>query len=116
MRLFVAGQLTKLIGVWMLFIAQDWLVLELTDNSGTALGLVMAFQFIPVLLLTLYGGVLADRYDKQKLLVACNIVFAVLALSLGVLVASGAVSLWQVFAFAAGSGTVSAIETPTRQA
>lgn len=116
LRLFLAGQLTKLIGVWMLFIAQDWLVLELTDNSGTALGLVTALQFIPVLLLTLYGGVLADRYDKQKLLVACNVVFAVLALSLGVLVASGAVTLWQVFAFAAASGTVSAVETPTRQA
>jgi MFS family permease len=116
LRLFLAGQLTKLIGVWMLFIAQDWLVLDLTGNSGTALGLVTALQFTPVLLLTLYGGVLADRYDKQKLLVACNVVFAVLALSLGVLVASGAVALWQVFGFAAASGTVSAIETPTRQA
>jgi MFS family permease len=68
MRLFLTGQLTKLIGVWMLFIAQDWLVLELTDKSGTALGLVTALQFTPVLLLTLYGGKLADRFDKQKLL------------------------------------------------
>jgi MFS family permease len=116
MRLFVAGQLTKLIGVWMLFIAQDWLVLELTGDSGTALGLVMAFQFTPVLLLTLYAGKLADRYDKQKLLVGSNVVFAVLALALGVLVASGAVELWHVFAFAAGTGVVSAVETPTRQA
>jgi MFS family permease len=116
LRLFLTGQLTKLVGVWMLFIAQDWLVLELTNNSATALGLVTALQFTPVLLLTLYGGKLADRYDKQKLLVASNIVFAVLALALGVLVVSGAVVLWHVFAFAAGAGVVSAIETPTRQA
>jgi len=116
MRLFLAGQLTKLIGVWMLFIAQDWLVLELTGNSGTALGLVTALQFTPVLLLTLYGGKLADRFDKQKLLIASNGVFAVLALGLGVLVVSHAVLLWHVFAFAAGMGVISAIETPTRQA
>jgi MFS family permease len=116
MRLFIAGQLTKLIGVWMLFIAQDWLVLDLTDNSGTALGFVTALQFTPVLLLTLYGGKLADRFDKQKLLVVCNSVFAVLALGLGVLVASDLVVLWHVFAFAAGVGVIQAIETPTRQA
>jgi MFS family permease len=116
MRLFITGQLVKLIGVWMLFIAQDWLVLELTDNSGTALGLVTALQFTPVLLLTLYGGKLADRFDKQKMLVISNMVFAVLALGLGALIASGAVQLWHVFAFAAGVGVVQAIETPTRQA
>jgi MFS family permease len=116
MRLFITGQLVKLIGVWMLFIAQDWLVLELTDNSGTALGLVTALQFTPVLLLTLYGGKLADRFDKQKMLVISNAVFAVLALGLGALIAAGAVQLWQVFAFAAGVGVVQAIETPTRQA
>jgi MFS family permease len=116
MRLFIAGQLAKLVGLWMLFIAQDWLVLELTGNSGTALGLVTAFQFTPVLLLTLYGGKLADRFDKQKLLVASNIAFAALALAMGVLVTSGAVELWHVFVFAAGAGIVSAIETPTRQA
>jgi MFS family permease len=116
MRLFLAGQLTKLIGLWMLFIAQDWLVLELTGNSGTALGLVTAFQFTPVLLLTLYGGKLADRFDKQKLLIASNSVFAALAVAMGGLVATGVVELWHVFVFAAGAGTISAVETPTRQA
>jgi predicted MFS family arabinose efflux permease len=73
-------------------------------------------QFTPVLLLTLYGGKLADRLDKQKLLIASNGVFAVLALGLGVLVASHAALLWHVFAFAFASGVVQAIETPTRQA
>jgi MFS family permease len=100
----------------MLFIAQDWLVLELSDNSATALGLVTALQFTPVLLLTLYGGQLADRYDKRKLLIIANAVFAVFALALGLLVASGAARLWHVFAFAAATGVVTAIETPTRQA
>lgn len=116
MRLFTAGQITKLIGVWMLFIAQDWLVLDLTGNSATALGLVTALQFTPVLLLTLYGGQLADRFDKQKLLVVCNGVFAVIALGLGLLVATDVVVLWHVYAFAAAAGVISAIETPTRQA
>jgi MFS family permease len=116
MRLYTAGQLTKLIGVWMLFIAQDWLVLDLTDNSAKALGLVTALQFTPVLLLTLYGGKLADRFDKQKLLVTCNAVFAVLAVNLGALVATDIVVLWHVYLFAAGAGVISAIETPTRQA
>src|SRR5262245_64223643 len=100
----------------MQFIAQDWLVLDLSHNSATALGLVTALQFTPVLLLTLYGGKLADRFDKQKLLVAANTVFAALALAMGALVATGVVALWHVFVFAAGAGIVSAIETPTRQA
>jgi MFS family permease len=115
-RLFATGQLIKLIGVWMLFITQDWLVLELSGNSGTALGLVTALQFTPVLLLSLYGGQLADRYDKRKLLIIANAVFVGLALTLGLLVTFGLVRLWEVFAFAAACGVVTAIETPTRQA
>ena len=71
-RLFATGQLIKLIGVWMMFIAQDWLVLELSDNSATALGVVTALQFTPVLLLTLLSGRLADRYDKRMLLFVAN--------------------------------------------
>ena len=55
-RLFTTGQLVKLLGTWMMFVAQDWLVLQLSDNSPTALGVVTALQFTPVLLLTLYGG------------------------------------------------------------
>jgi MFS family permease len=115
-RLYATGQIIKLTGVWMLFIAQDWLVLELSGDSATALGLIMALQFTPVLLLTLYGGQLADRYDKRKLLIAANGVFAVLAFGLGMLVATGLVELWQVFAFAGACGVVQAIETPVRQA
>jgi MFS family permease len=114
-RLFATGQLIKLTGVWMQFTAQDWLVLKLSHQRATALGVVTALQFLPVLLLTLYGGKLADRYDKRKLLIAVNAAFAVVAAVLGVLVAAGVVELWHVFAVAAVTGMINAIETPVRQ-
>ena len=115
-RLFSAGQLTKLIGVWMQFTAQDWLVLQLSNNSAYALGLVTAMQFTPVLLLTLYGGRLADRYDKRRMLLGANVVFSGLALGMGLLVATDRVTLHWVFVVAALMGIVNAIETPARQA
>ncbi|HYN93596.1 MAG TPA: MFS transporter [Pilimelia sp.] len=114
-RLFATGQLVKLIGVWVMWTAQDWLVLELSGDSATALGVVTALQFIPVLLLTLYGGKLADRYDKRLLLLAANGAYAILAMLLAGLVATGAVRLWHVFAFAFAIGVANAIETPVRQ-
>ncbi|MDH6464951.1 MFS family permease [Micromonospora sp. A200] len=115
-RLFASGQLIKLIGVWMMFIAQDWLVLELSDNSATALGVVTALQFTPVLLLTLLSGRLADRYDKRLLLFVANAFWTVLALGMSVLVLTDLVQLWHVFAFAALLGVANAVETPVRQA
>jgi MFS family permease len=115
-RLFFAGQLVSLIGLWMQAIGQDWLVLRLSHDSPTALGLVTALQFTPMLLITLYGGKLADRYDKRILLLAANIVWTVLALGMGILVLTGAVTLPIVFVFAALLGVVGAIETPVRQA
>ncbi|MEV4419845.1 MFS transporter [Patulibacter sp. NPDC049589] len=115
-RLFAGGQLVKLIGVWMMFTAQDWLVLELSDNSPGALGTVTALQFVPVMLLTLWSGRLADRYDKRKLLIAANAAFAVFAVAFAVLVASGVVQLWHVFVFALLLGIANAVETPVRQA
>lgn len=114
-RLFSLGQLVKLVGVWMMFTAQDWLVLDLSHNSPGALGAVSALQFTPVLLLTLWGGKLADRYDKRFLLIGANAVFAVTAMVFAVLVASGSVQLWHVFLFAALLGVANAIETPVRQ-
>lgn len=115
-RLFATGQLIKLVGVWMMFTAQDWLVLNLSGNSPAALGIVTALQFLPVLLLTLWGGKLADRYDKRKLLIAANAAFAVTAIVFAVLVASGIVVLWHVFLFALLLGITNSIETPVRQA
>jgi MFS family permease len=115
-RLFATGQLVKLVGVWMMFIAQDWLVLKLSGDSATAVGVVVALQFTPVLLLTLVGGALADRYDKRKLLLMANATFAVLAIFMASLVMTGVVQLWHVFVLAALMGTANAIETPARQA
>ncbi|WP_326561310.1 MFS transporter [Micromonospora sp. NBC_01796] len=114
-RLFAIGQLTKLIGVWMMFTAQDWLVLDLSDNSATALGWVTALQFTPVLLLTLFSGRLADRYDKRLLLFIANAAWCVLALGMSLLVVTGVIELWHVFVFAALLGTANAVETPVRQ-
>lgn len=114
-RLFAIGQLIKLVGSWMLMTAQGWLVLQLSGDSGTALGIVVALQFAPTLLLSLYGGKLADRYDKQKLLMVANTVFSLLALGMAALVTTGVVQLWHVFVFAILLGVANAIETPVRQ-
>ncbi|MER7443635.1 MFS transporter [Micromonospora avicenniae] len=114
-RLFATGQLIKLLGVWMMYIAQDWLVLDLSDNSATALGVVTALQFTPVLLLTLISGRLADRYDKRILLFVANTFWTVLALGMSMLVITGLAQLWHVFAFALLLGVANAVETPVRQ-
>ncbi|GAA3765930.1 MFS transporter [Plantactinospora mayteni] len=114
-RLFATGQLIKLIGVWMMFTTQDWLVLDLSDNSASALGVVIALQFTPVLLLTLLSGRLADRYDKRLLLFVANCTWSLLALGMSVLVITGIVQLWHVFVFAGLLGVANAVETPVRQ-
>ncbi|MFE3934628.1 MFS transporter, partial [Streptomyces goshikiensis] len=115
-RLFAAGQVLSVGGTWMMVVAQDWLVLALTGDSAAALGAVTALQFTPVLLLTLYGGRLADRYDKRMLLTVCNLLSGVCALVLAALVLAGAVRLWHVLLFALCLGTVNAAEVPTRMA
>ncbi|MFF2703475.1 MULTISPECIES: MFS transporter [Streptomyces] len=115
-RLFAAGQLVSVAGTWMMIVAQDWLVLSLTGDSGIALGVVTALQFTPLLLLTLHAGSFADRYDKRHLLMAVNLASALLALLLALLVLTGRVELWHVYLFALGLGTVNAFEVPTRMA
>jgi len=115
-RLFAAGQLVSLTGTWMQRVAQDWLVLELSGNSGTALGITTGLQFLPMLLFGLYGGVLADRYPKRRLLLIAQVAMGLLALTLGVLTVTGVVELWHVYALAFGLGVASVIDTPTRQA
>jgi MFS family permease len=114
-RLFATGQLVKLIGSWMMFIAQDWLVLHLTNNSATALGVVTALQFVPAALLTLPGGRLADRYDKRLILLIANSLWSALALSFAFLVLLGNVSVHHIYVFALLLGISQAIETPVRQ-
>ncbi|HZM76273.1 MAG TPA: MFS transporter [Candidatus Limnocylindrales bacterium] len=115
-RLFAGGQLIKLIGVWMMYIAQDWLVLELSNDSAMALGLVTALQFLPVMVLTLYAGSLADRFDKRTLLMISNGAWAGLAVAQAILVATGGIQLWMIMVFGLLLGVAQAIETPVRQA
>ena len=103
------------IGTWAQRVAQDWLVLELTHNNGTYLGLVTAIQFAPVLIFSLQGGAMADRVDKRKLLIWTNIVAALACYTLGILVVTHHIKLWHVFACAAVLGISSAIDAPIRQ-
>ena len=112
--LFPANALSN-IGSWAQRIAQDWLVLELTDNNGTYLGLVTAVQFAPVLLFSLHGGKLADRFNKRKVLVLTNILGGSASLGLGALVITEHIQLWHVFALAAVLGIATAIDAPVRQ-
>lgn len=114
-RLFFGGQIVSVSGSWMQVVAQDWLVLQLTD-SGVALGLVTAFQFVPMMILGPWAGVVADRVDKRRLLLGSQVVAAMLALTLGILTATGAVQLWMVFGLAFGLGLTTAFEMPARQA
>jgi MFS family permease len=115
-RLFASGQVVSLTGTWMQRVAQDWLVLELSHNSGTALGITTGLQFAPVLLFGMYGGVIADRYDKRRVLVVTQIAMGMLALSLGLLDLTGVVALWHVYALAFALGVAAAIDAPVRQA
>ena len=115
-RIYAAANLGSLTGTWIQRIGQDWLVLQLSGDSGVALGLITALQFGPSLLLSMYGGVLADRYDKRRLLIVTQALMGVLALVLGILVATDAIALWHVFVLAGGLGAVSAVDAPVRQA
>ena len=112
--LFPANAMSN-IGTWAQRVAQDWLVLELTNNNGFYLGLVTAIQFAPVLLFSLQGGAMADRIDKRKLLIGTNIVAAMACYVLGILVVTHVIQLWHVFLCAAVLGVSSALDAPIRQ-
>jgi len=113
-RLYFLGQIVSMSGTWMQSVAQAWLVLELT-GSGVALGAVTALQFVPTLVLGSWGGLIADRVDKRKLLVWTQSASAALALVLGLLTVTHVVTLWMVYALALGLGLVTMIDMPTRQ-
>ena len=113
-RRYIAGQSISLVGTWMQMTAQSWLVLELT-NSSTTLGLIIALQTLPVLLLGPYGGVVADRVDKRRLMVALQSMMGVQALLLGLLTVTGVVRAWEIGVLAALLGLNNAFENPARQ-
>jgi MFS family permease len=113
-RLFFTGQLVSLTGTWMQIVAQGWLVLKLT-GSGVALGLTTALQFLPLLLFGVWGGVIADRFDKRRVLLATQSAAGALALALFAVVAVDAVELWMIYVLAFLLGCVTTIDNPTRQ-
>lgn len=114
-RLWFIGQGISLSGTWMQTVAQGLLVLQLT-GSGTSLGLVTALQTLPVLLFGPWGGVIADRLPKRSILYATQAISGLLALTLGILVASGAVRIWMVYVLALCLGLINTVDNPTRQA
>ncbi len=114
-RLFWTGQLVSLIGTWMQTTGQAWLVLQLT-KSAWALGVVGALQFLPVMLFALFGGALADRIPKRKVVLFTQSFSLVQATALWLLIATGTVQLWHIFVLAILLGLTNAIDMPTRQA
>jgi MFS family permease len=114
-RTFFVGHAVSVVGTWMQRVAQDWLVLELSD-SAVAVGVAVALQALPMLFLGLWGGLLVDRLDRRKTITATQAVSAVLAAALAVLTLTGWVELWMVFALAGGLGLVTVLDVPARQA
>ena len=115
-RLWFIGALVANLGTWMQRVAQSWLVLTvLTDNDGSAVGMVIGLQFLPVLLFSPYAGVLADRLPLRKLLITTQVLLGVLAGALGAIVLGGVAELWHVYVFAFLLGVIAAFDAPARQ-
>ena len=115
-RLWAGGAIVSNVGTWMQRTAQDWIVLaELTPHNATAVGIVMALQFGPALLLLPLSGFAADHFDRRKLLIVTQSAMGVLALLLGLLTVAGLVQLWHVYTFAFLLGCVTAFDAPARQ-
>lgn len=115
-RLWFAGATVSNIGTWMQRTAQDWIVLtKLSDHDATALGVTMALQFAPQLLLVPITGLVADRVDRRKLMIATQSFMGILGLGLGLLTITGVAQLWMVWVFAALLGIAAAFDAPARQ-
>ncbi|MEP6759760.1 MAG: MFS transporter, partial [Sporichthyaceae bacterium] len=114
-RLYATGGLVSNIGTWMQRIAQDWLVLELTNNNGIALGVTTGLQFLPMLLVGPWAGSLADRYSKRQLLILTQAFMGVVGAFLGLLVITDVVRVWHVFVLASLLGLGAAVDAPARQ-
>ncbi len=113
-RRYFAGQLISLSGNWMQIVAEMWLILTLT-GSAVAVGVTTALQFLPMLLFAAWGGLLADRFSKRRVLYVTQSLMIVPALALWGLTATGSVEPWMVFALVFARGTVNAVDNPTRQ-
>ena len=114
-RIYFFGALLSNVGTWMQRVAQDWLVLELSHGSGFAVGVTTALQFLPMLLITPYGGLIADRFDKRMILRITQTWMALSAGALGLLAVLGVAQTWQVFVLAFVFGLGTAFDNPARQ-
>lgn len=116
-RIWAGGALISNVGTWMQRVAQDWLVLTvLTNHSGVAVGITIGLQFLPMLLLGPYAGVLADRYRKRVILLWTQVAMAVTGLVLGLLVITGTAQLWHAYLAALCLGIAGAVDAPSRLA
>ena len=115
-RIYVSGSFVSNVGTWMQRVAQDWLVLEISGGSGIAVGITTALQFLPMLLLSAYGGLIADRFNKRTILKITQIWMAACAATLGVLAITGAAVTWHVYLIAFLFGIGTAFDNPARQA
>jgi MFS family permease len=113
-RRYFSGQVVSLTGNWMQTVAEMWLVVELT-GSGVSVGLTAGLQFLPILLFGAWGGLLADRFNKRRLLMITQTVMALPALALFALTTSGAIEIWMVYALVVARGAINAIDNPARQ-
>jgi MFS family permease len=113
-RRYFTGQVISLSGTWMQTVAAIWLILRLTD-SGVAVGLTTALQFLPMLLFGAWGGLFADRMSKRRLLITTQALMAIPAIGLFAVTASGVVAPWMVFVAVFTMGMVNAVDNPTRQ-
>jgi MFS family permease len=114
-RLFFFGQLISQAGTWMQSVGIIWVVLELTDN-GVALGLATAAQFLPVLVLGAWGGVLSDRFDKHKILIVTQSAYTLVAVAFTVLTFTHSIDMRLIYALSIAFGLVTALDNPTRRA
>jgi len=114
-RLYFLGQAISVSGTWMQTVALGWFVLQLT-SSGAQLGAVVATAFLPHLLFGMWGGVIADHYEKHRVIIYAQSAFAVLALSLSALAYSGLTQVWMLYVFAFCYGLIRSVDEPTRQA
>jgi MFS family permease len=114
-RRYAAGSVVSNTGTWMQRVAQDWLILQLTGNSGAAIGITTGLQFLPFLLLSPVAGLAADRIPKRRLLQMTNVGMAAPALVLGLLAVTGQAQIWHVYILALLLGTAAAFDAPARQ-
>ena len=114
-RLYFVGQIISVSGTWMQRIAQAWLILSLTNNNGFALGVESGLQFLPMLLFGAWGGVIADRFDKRRILYVTQVVAGLLALGLGLIVAAGQATVLIDYIFSVLLGFVNVFDNPARQ-